>query len=280
VVNVGSVSAHTSYACDGNGNGNGVGPICDQVVDDRVNKELHDLREEIACLRARVYSCDGSGTFIQNIQTQNNIHLNISDLRPFGDEDTSYISEQYFKTLLDGKGGAIRRLTEVLCCDDNHPENMNVLIKNKKGTDAMIYDGEKFSTENKQQVYLRRLVVYRELIRNLMEQFQLNRRERNKCSNIIENLNSIIEEEDHLFISEETDDDDANGKYINTVIDQIENLLYDKRTDVGKIQKLVQTKTQSKFVCGTGASAPGRTVHETSTAAATVNGAISVADAK
>ena len=61
--------------------------------------------------------------------------------------------------------------------------------------------------------------MYRELMRNLTEEFSLNKREKNKCFNIIDNFDSIIEEEDHLFISED-ENEEENAKYIRTVIEQ------------------------------------------------------------
>jgi len=73
-------------------------------------------------------------------------------INPFGKENTSYITTDYIKKLIEsGPYFSIPRLLKYLHFNPNHKENNNIKITNRKQPYVQIYNGEKWLLQNKKE---------------------------------------------------------------------------------------------------------------------------------
>ena len=73
-------------------------------------------------------------------------------INPFGKENTSYITTDYIKKLIEsGPYFSIPRLLKYLHFNPNHKENNNIKITNRKQPYVQIYNGEKWLLKNKKE---------------------------------------------------------------------------------------------------------------------------------
>jgi len=73
-------------------------------------------------------------------------------VNPFGKENTSYITDDYIKKLIEsGPYFSIPRLLEYIHFNPNHKENNNIKITNRKQPYVQIYNGEKWLLKNKKE---------------------------------------------------------------------------------------------------------------------------------
>ncbi len=88
-----------------------------------------------------------------NNNTHNNITYNTQIiLNPFGKEDTSYITGDYVRKLIDnGPVNSVAKLLEHIHFNPNHKENHNITIPNKKLPWAKIYNGVDWELHDKKQ---------------------------------------------------------------------------------------------------------------------------------
>lgn len=94
-------------------------------------------------------------------QGSNNIHNNITYntqiiLNPFGKEDTSYITGNFVRKLIDnGAVDSIIKLLEHIHFNPDHIENHNIKIPNKKKPWAEIYNGVNWELKDKNQTIVK-----------------------------------------------------------------------------------------------------------------------------
>ena len=105
-------------------------------------KERDQMRKSIETLLERV----GNVTHITN-NNQQTIFIN-----SHGQENLSYINDRYLMNLLKTPYGAVPKLLKDIHFHPEHPENMNVLITNKKLKFAKVWKGDKWKLCDKNEV--------------------------------------------------------------------------------------------------------------------------------
>ena len=91
-----------------------------------------------------------------NIQnTQNNIQNtqnNTIIINSYGKEDISYLKSEQFLNLLKGPFSSIQKTNNAIHFNEKHPENMNIMITNKKEPYAKIYKNNKWCLIEKKTI--------------------------------------------------------------------------------------------------------------------------------
>jgi hypothetical protein len=78
--------------------------------------------------------------------TNNSVHIHINN---YGEEDTKYITKQYILNLLQKPYTAIPELIKHIHFNEEHPENQNIKITNKKEPYVKILKDNKWELQNK-----------------------------------------------------------------------------------------------------------------------------------
>jgi hypothetical protein len=82
-----------------------------------------------------------------NTNNNNNITNNIQ-INNFGKEDTSYLTDEYFKDLIlnNNVNNIYMKLTQDIYFDKNHPENRTIKIENINNKYALVFNNGKWDT--------------------------------------------------------------------------------------------------------------------------------------
>ena len=87
-------------------------------------------------------------TKIGAITQQNNIIL-----KSFGDENMSYLSDTFYKALIDsGPYASIPRLVKKIHFNERHPENMNIKVIDKSEPYIVVYEDNAWIIKNRKEV--------------------------------------------------------------------------------------------------------------------------------
>lgn len=107
--------------------------------------EKEALRKRVEeLLLSQSQTCIGTQHNTQNIETQNNITININ---AFGKENTDYLDDKEILACIDRVYKSIPALIEKIHFDPDHPENHNIKITNKKLPYATVMgDNSKWKT--------------------------------------------------------------------------------------------------------------------------------------
>ena len=87
-----------------------------------------------------------------NITTinNNNIQQNNIIIRSFGDENLNYLSNSFFKELISKNSfDSIPNMVKQIHFNNDHPENMNIKIVNKKTPFIDVFKGDKWYKQDK-----------------------------------------------------------------------------------------------------------------------------------
>ena len=87
-----------------------------------------------------------------NITTINNTQNNII-IKNFGEENVSYLTDFFFKNLLKSNNSiqTIPTIVREIHCNNEHPENMNIKILNKKTPFINVYKEDKWQQQDKKK---------------------------------------------------------------------------------------------------------------------------------
>tara|TARA_B100001964_G_C14210800_1_gene590427 strand:+ start:69 stop:899 length:831 start_codon:yes stop_codon:yes gene_type:complete len=85
---------------------------------------------------------------IQNNNTQNNTII----INSYGKEDISYLKDKHFLKILMGPFRSIQKTNNAIHFNGKHPENMNIMITNKKEPYAKIYKNNKWCLIEKKKI--------------------------------------------------------------------------------------------------------------------------------
>ena len=88
-----------------------------------------------------------SGCIINNYNSINNLKINC-----LGDEDTSYITNDFLNKVIKNPFIGIPKLVELIHFNPEHPENNNIKIINKKEPYLDYFNGNVWKTANKSKV--------------------------------------------------------------------------------------------------------------------------------
>jgi len=83
-----------------------------------------------------------------NTNTTNNNITNNIQINNFGKEDTSYLTDEYFKDLIlnNNVNNIYMKLTQDIYFDKNHPENRTIKIENINNKYALVFNNGKWDT--------------------------------------------------------------------------------------------------------------------------------------
>jgi len=108
-------------------------------IRDADQKHINNLTNQVEYLISKVGDTYNTNTY--------NIVIN-----PFGKENTSYITNDYIKELIEsGPYFSIPRLLKHIHFNPDHKENNNIKITNRKLPYVQIYNGEKWLLKNKKE---------------------------------------------------------------------------------------------------------------------------------
>jgi hypothetical protein len=157
-----------------------------------------------------------------NINGNNN---KLTIINKYGDENIVYLTDKHKCDIISKCFGSITKLIEQKHFNPNHPENYNVYTSNYKTGLSYYYNGVNWvQTNNKElieEMQDNNLYEVKNIYEELKEEGKLD--EKN-----IQNFERFLKEKD----------DKEQEKYM---MDRIKNLLYLKREEVIKIQKLMKS---------------------------------------
>lgn len=130
-----------------------IGSKCDDKhICSKCNKEYTSY----ISLYAHTKRCTGdvkvvNNTFNQKIDKQLNVGGDVKVVK-FGEENISYISDDLYKHILGRGFKAVSEFIEHSHFNSNHPENHNIYIANIKTDYVIMYDGNKWTINKKDDV--------------------------------------------------------------------------------------------------------------------------------
>ena len=93
-----------------------------------------------------------STNITNNTTHNNNTTNNIININNYGDEDTKYITSDYIVKLLKNRPAkTIPELIKYTHFNDEHPENQNIKITNKKEPYIKVRKNDKWELQNKEE---------------------------------------------------------------------------------------------------------------------------------
>ena len=117
----------------------------DFYTKDEVDAKLKEKDDIITNLR------DNISKLLEKVGTNTTYNTyNIVNIKPFGKENTSYVTDKYINSLIKaGPYDSIPKLLKYLHFHPKHTENHNVKIPNKKLPFAQIYNGQDWEYRDK-----------------------------------------------------------------------------------------------------------------------------------
>ena len=114
--------------------------ICKIKKENEEKKENHELcimKNEITTLKEELSKTKqiitNNNNNINKIKTTNNNNShNTININNFGEENIKHIDYSYYSNILKGIYGAVPKLVEKIHFDNEHPENQNIKLTNKK----------------------------------------------------------------------------------------------------------------------------------------------------
>ena len=114
------------------------------------NNEIKELKKMVEKLL--VENKGNTNISDNSISNSNNTIHNTININNYGEEDTKYITSDYILNLLKLKPAkAIPELIKHTHFNDEHPENQNIKITNKKGPHIKVRKNNKWELQNKEE---------------------------------------------------------------------------------------------------------------------------------
>jgi len=110
----------------------------------RYSEEMRELRKELMRITEIALSKPSGGNKNCNNTTNNNIVIHA-----YGKEDISFIKDKEFLKMLNSPGTSVQTLVKKIHFNEEHPENKNVKITNRKEPYAKVYNGDKWLLKDK-----------------------------------------------------------------------------------------------------------------------------------
>lgn len=113
----------------------------------RVQEERHsEQMKELMRITEIALSKPSGGNRNCNNTTNNNIIIHA-----YGKEDISFLKDNDFLEMLNSSGTSVQTLVKKIHFNEEHPENKNVKITNKKQPYAKVYNGDKWLLKDKKE---------------------------------------------------------------------------------------------------------------------------------
>jgi len=113
----------------------------------RAQEERHsEQMKELMKITEIALSKPSGGNRNCNNTTNNNIIIHA-----YGKEDISFLKDKDFLEMLNNSGTSVQTLVKKIHFNEEHPENKNVKITNKKQPYAKVYNGDKWLLKDKKE---------------------------------------------------------------------------------------------------------------------------------
>ena len=115
--------------------------------------EQHDMIQNLSKMLEKAISKAGNRTmnqnnFQQNTVNQNNIYNHNIFIKEYGKEDLSYITKENMKKVLQHPSKSLEEFTKLVHFHSDHPENINVMLFNKRTKQIMVFQDGKWNVKN------------------------------------------------------------------------------------------------------------------------------------
>ena len=170
---------------------------------EKKDNEIHELKEMVEKLlleKGNTITNNTNNSTNNSNNTTNNMTNNII-IHNYGDEDTKYITSDFILKLLKNKPAkAIPELIKYTHFNEEHPENQNIKITNKKEPYVKVRKNDKWELQNKEDTITD--LIDRQQV-HLMDE-AIEEKIEEKCSNSeknnIERCNNLYNEEDKEYM--------------------------------------------------------------------------------
>ena len=196
--------------------------LLNKKLDDQTN-QINDFKRELSKRDKELSKRDnqidelikkaGINNSNNTINVQNNIKL-----LSYSDTDRSHLTDKDILKCLKHSNFCIPHLIEKVHFDINKPENHNIYISNLRNKYVMIYDGNKWKCEDRDEQISNLIDDNEGIIEYRLEEWIENG---NRYPEMMRKFNRYIEKKD-------------NDKVINKIKDEIKLLLYNNRNVVNK----------------------------------------------
>lgn len=115
--------------------------------------EQHEMIQNLTKMLEKAISKAGNRTmnqnnFQQNTVNQNNIYNQNIYIKEYGKEDLSYITKENMKKVLQHPSKSLEEFTKLVHFHSDHPENINVMLFNKRTKQIMVFQDGKWNLKN------------------------------------------------------------------------------------------------------------------------------------
>jgi len=107
------------------------------------DREIEELKSKRIVIE-NITQNNTTNNYLQNNIINNNIKIN-----PFGKENISYITDEILKRVIKNPELGIPNLIRMIHFNPLYPENMNVLLKNKRAPYVNVFNGSEWKVERK-----------------------------------------------------------------------------------------------------------------------------------
>jgi DNA-directed RNA polymerase subunit RPC12/RpoP len=183
-----------------------------------LNKQNDDLKEQIKEQNNQINELiKKAGVTIGSIGTQN-IQQNIKILA-YNNTDVSHLTDKDYLKCLNHSNFCIPHLIEKIHFNPKKPENHNIYISNLKNNYVMIYNGNKWMLNNRDESIENLILEKESMIVQKLEEWIENG---NKYPEIMKKFNRYIEKKE-------------NDKVIDKVKEEIKLMLFNNRDVISSI---------------------------------------------
>ena len=152
-----------------------------KICENKKDNEIQELKEMVEKL---LVETKGNTNITNNMNNSNNTTNNIININNYGDENTKYITSDYILKLLKYKPAkAIPELIKHTHFNEEHPENQNIKITNKKEPYIKVLKNDKWELQDKEETITD--LIDRQQIHLLDE--TVEKKIENNCSNTEKN---------------------------------------------------------------------------------------------
>ena len=180
--------------------------INQEIIIEEKNNEIKELKEmvEKLLIENKAYTNITNNNTNNSTNNSNNTTNNMTNniiIHNYGDEDTKYITSDFILKLLKNKPAkAIPELIKYTHFNEEHPENQNIKITNKKEPYVKVRKNDKWELQNKEDTITD--LIDRQQV-HLMDEV-IEEKIEEKCSNSeknnIERCNNLYNEEDKGYM--------------------------------------------------------------------------------
>jgi hypothetical protein len=193
-----------------------------KIIDEQ-NKKIEEIRKEMESIKKENSRAKGNiqnANSIQNAEkiqnntqnTQNNNTINQQiNIIAYGKEDLSHIQEGDYKRILNKGFKSIQEFVNSIHFNNNKPENHNVYISNLRDNYILVYDGNSWQVQERDN-------ILQDIVDNKGEMLQL------KFNEIVEKLDEPTVRKFRRFLDERDE-----KEVISSIKKDLKLLLYNKR---------------------------------------------------